>query len=329
MLFRIPGSAPTLWLQDKSRLITELPGNDKCYVHIQPFQGSALYLVADQRSDETELVLEQTGSGGSSARPQEPGTDSDYLSLVEIAKESIVSTELEKVALSRLLSIKKQIDPVRAFAEACRSLPNAFVYFLQTPEVGTWLGATPEKLASVRNRSISIDSIAATRGNDKTPSQAEQWNSKEIHEQAIVTESITGSLIESGCSDIRVDGPRVLKAGPVSHLHTVVSANYHIDPLPIILSLHPTPAVGGYPKASADRFIRDNEAHDRRLYAGFIGIHTSVEQADYFVNIRCMQVFPDQVQLYLGCGITAGSVPDAELKETYAKAMTWQEIIER
>ena len=39
----------------------------------------------------------------------------------------------------------------------------------------------------------------------------------------------------------------------------------------IIDSLHPTPAVCGFPKEVAKQFILENEGYNREFYAGFLG----------------------------------------------------------
>jgi isochorismate synthase len=101
----------------------------------------------------------------------------------------------------------------------------------------------------------------------------------------------------------------------------------------VIASLHPTPAVCGLPKHSAKNFIRENEGYNREYYSGFLGelnidlVTFKTLQTDLFVNLRCMKIIKDKAQLFIGCGITKDSNPEAEYLETVNKSMTMKKII--
>ncbi|HLV50467.1 MAG TPA: chorismate-binding protein, partial [Flavobacterium sp.] len=89
----------------------------------------------------------------------------------------------------------------------------------------------------------------------------------------------------------------------------------------LIQNLHPTPAVCGLPKKEAFDFIWENEGYNREFYTGFIGIEKE-NMKDYFVNLRCAQIFQNQIQIYVGGGITAESNPEKEWEETELKSGT-------
>jgi isochorismate synthase len=95
-----------------------------------------------------------------------------------------------------------------------------------------------------------------------------------------------------------------------------------------IAALHPTPAVCGYPKTKAARFILKKEKHDRRYYTGYLGPWRLNGEVGLYVNLRCMEIDPQQYTLYSGVGITARSVPENEWKETNNKAGTLLSAIE-
>jgi isochorismate synthase len=332
ILFREPGDSPELWLQNRSDLMKSPDSvSGGSYLTVRPFDGPELYLTADQLIRPGERpVLDNCESSALSATPQSEISDSGYIKLVDTAISTINCSELQKVALSKLLTVEtKDLDIVKAFQSACARLPNAFVYLLRSPDTGLWLGATPEKLISFRGTELQIDSIAATRRTDIAPLNMSGWNAKERQEQQIVTTGISEVLGKSGCQNITVTSPQVLQAGPVSHLFSKILASCEgIDKIRLIEQLHPTAAVGGAPKETALRFIRAHEGYERGLYSGFLGVSkTSSTQENYYVNIRCMQVFDEQVQLYLGCGITGSSVPQNELDETRSKARTWLDIL--
>ena len=77
----------------------------------------------------------------------------------------------------------------------------------------------------------------------------------------------------------------------------------------------------GYPKQEALEFIQKHEGYDRAYYAGFFGFETEGE-AQFFVNIRSMQLFADATVLYAGGGITKDSDTESEWQETEMKLQT-------
>ena len=81
------------------------------------------------------------------------------------------------------------------------------------------------------------------------------------------------------------------------------------------------------PKEKALDFIQKNEAFDRTYYSGFLGEYNSNNQTDLFVNLRCLEVVNDAVNIYVGCGITKDSNPEMEFLETENKSMTMRNII--
>ena len=82
----------------------------------------------------------------------------------------------------------------------------------------------------------------------------------------------------------------------------------------------------GLPRDKAQRFIQDNEGYDRSFYTGYLGI-VKASQANYFVNLRCMQLFENKVKIYVGGGITALSDPILEYDETVQKLITMKRLL--
>jgi isochorismate synthase EntC len=83
--------------------------------------------------------------------------------------------------------------------------------------------------------------------------------------------------------------------------------------------LHPTPALGGHPREAALSWLADHEGLDRSWYAGVVGWADCAGQGQFAVAIRSALLDGDAATLYAGCGLVAGSDPDAEYAETCAK----------
>src|SRR6185369_7797404 len=87
--------------------------------------------------------------------------------------------------------------------------------------------------------------------------------------------------------------------------------------------LHPTPAVGGRPRAAALRFIRTHEGLDRGWYAGPVGWIDARGDGEMVVALRSALVRSDEgggsATLFAGCGIMGESDPIAEQAESELK----------
>ncbi len=265
----------------------------------------------------------------STSRAAELGRDV-YLKIVAEARESIVHGDLEKVVLSRTLSVPfdRKLLP-QLFTRALKEQPDAFVCLLNTSEFGIWIGASPERLMQIEGDRLIVDSIAGTLPLDAAPDDPDQWGSKEREEQEYVTRSVIDTLNASGLSGIHASDRKVLRAAQVAHLHTRISAPIdQIRAASIMKALHPTPAVCGTPRNRALQFIRSHEPHDRSLYTGFWGPWRWKGSTSLFVNLRCMQLLQDEAILYVGGGITGASDPKKEWAETGHKALTWLRPLE-
>ena len=133
------------------------------------------------------------------------------------------------------------------------------------------------------------------------------WTHKEEKEQNIVTQMIVNTL-QPITEELFVDKTHNLRAGNLWHLCNKISAKI----LPqttvnqIINSLHPTPAVCGFPTEKAYEFILKNESYSREFYTGFCGLLN-------FQNV--------------GGGINKDSRPQDEWQETQNKAQTILKVL--
>jgi len=99
----------------------------------------------------------------------------------------------------------------------------------------------------------------------------------------------------------------------------------------LMMELHPTPAVSGFPKNDSIEYILNNEGYNRKYYTGFLGPINSLkhDSINLFVNLRSMKVYRNKYVLYLGGGLNYGSIAEKEWQETENKAKTLEEIIKK
>ncbi len=282
----------------------------------------------------------------------------NHVELVQKGIDTIKNNQFQKVVLSRREElILKNPNPVEIFRRLLTNYPNAFTYIWYHPKIGLWLGATPENLLKVEENQLKTTSLAGTQSFRDTEIT---WEEKEKEEQQIVTHYIV-KVLKKHFSEVNISKPYTIKAGNLVHLKTDITAtiqNEKINLQKIVKALHPTPAVCGFPKDTAKKFILENENYDREFYTGFLGelnmrefqvqsLKFKVEnskdklqtknlkletrnlkpETHLFVNLRCMQLKKDNTYIYIGGGITKDSIPKKEWEETINKSQTIKKAI--
>jgi len=243
-----------------------------------------------------------------------------HLEIVQRAIDHIQKGSIQKVVISRIKEVEREgVDLFGTFQNLVQAYPQTFVYLVNHPEWGMWLGATPERLVVYNDAKWHTVALAGTQINTG-PDLI--WGEKEKNEQAVVAEFIVEELMAAGARHIEEEGPYTVAAGPVAHLKTDIRFTGNFD-LPVIIGfLHPTPAVCGIPREKSLDFIHSNEPHDRELYSGPIGIKAADGKHKVYVNLRCMKITNIKLQLFLGGGIMHNSQAIAEWDETENKSKT-------
>lgn len=258
----------------------------------------------------------------------------EFIRLVKLLQEEIAAGKIKKAVLSRIHIEPKHtpFDISLLFTELCNKYPHAFVYIFQIPRAGCWIGATPEPLVLIKNHIVETISLAGTQKLGKVPADKIKWSLKEIEEQDIVTRYIENVLLDFNVKDFQKTGPFTQIAGNLVHLKTrfLFDADLIADRLGEFVGvLHPTPSICGSPKEASYEILEKTESHHREYYAGLLGPVNMDHETSLYVNLRCMKVFENKFALYLGAGITSGSVPESEWEETNQKKMTLLSVIEK
>ncbi len=269
-----------------------------------------------------------------------------YLQQVNQILQGIKGGPVEKAVLSRtiLIPFKTEHEAPHLFRRLTETYKDAFVYLLSFPGAGSWIGATPELLLSawyddlplqntepkssepLNTMHIRTMALAGTRKLGTTG----EWGTKEIEEQQWVVTYIQDKLAASGCTGIMQSDTYTAAAGNVEHLRTDFRASIPVSNINILLQkLHPTPAVCGWPADKALDLILKTENYNRSYYTGFLGPVNVDGASGLYVNLRCMQATNKQAALYIGGGITRGSIPEDEWEETSIKSRTLLSEIEK
>ncbi len=247
---------------------------------------------------------------------------------VELGKALIREGNLTKIVLSRAVSATVTLDIISSYVNLCQTYTRAFCYVFHNPELGFWMGASPELLCEVSNGTLTSMSLAGTRFADAYS----PFTEKERVEQLLVTQFISAKMADL-VYRVRISDVEEVQAGNLIHLQTIVSGRLldSVRTEQIIAALHPTPAVCGLPQSQAMKAIAAIEKYDRSYYTGVVGLlshaNTIQTNAQLFVNLRCMHYKNEKLTAFAGCGIVAASDSESEYIETQQKLRTIQNIL--
>ncbi len=255
----------------------------------------------------------------------------EFLKLIENTISEIQKGSLSKVIISRQIPVKRTNSSLgETFFQLHDQTPNAFTFLVNLPVAGIWMGATPEVLIKSEGNLFETVSLAGTQVR-KPGTQEYFWSTKDIEEQAFVSRYMLDVFFNFDIHQYKTIGPETMESGKVAHLKT--SFFFPAEKIAnrlgsFIADLHPTPAVCGLPKDMAAEFIRKEEAFERKYYTGYLGPWRLNQQVSLFVNLRSMEITPDEFILYAGGGITSHSIPEKEWDETNQKAKTLLSVID-
>ncbi len=249
--------------------------------------------------------------------------------VAEVAHD-IRENMFEKVVLARSIQVTPQtgtsFDISAVLSRLRQSYPGTYIFAMQR---GTrfFVGATPERLVQAQNGQIHTMALAGSAPRGTTQEEDEQLGAELLQsekngvEHAVVVATVREALL-AHCSAVHVsDTPSLLKLKNVQHLETPIVGELLPGRciLDVMADLHPTPAVGGFPRQEALAMIRRIEQLDRGWYAGPLGWIGAGGHGEFAVALRSGLVAEHEATLFAGCGIVGNSDPQSEYTESCLK----------
>lgn len=241
----------------------------------------------------------------------------------ELVKKALVSP-LKKVVLARetTLYLDHAPDPF-AITAALRSV-GAALFCATLGNNKAFLGATPERLFSLKEGQLLVEAVAGTRKRGDALARELLASEKDNREFQFVQDYFQ-TLIPS----CQFSPRQIHQTANVQHLFSQGTAL--LEPCPpaheLINLFHPTPALAGTPKQAALDWILAEEPFIRGPYGGVIGWEKG-EQSEWMVAIRCCLLEGNIAKLYTGTGIVQGSDPSLEWEELEAKLSLYAPLFE-
>ena len=269
------------------------------------------------------------------ALPAQPHTDLSYPMPYDIWERNITDAtlrmkagELEKVVLSRVAELRfaKRVNVDTALAYLTETYPETYRFLFEPRPFHAFYGATPELLVSVNGTQLETMALAGSiqRGNtlqeDETFGNELLSSAKDRHEHQVVAEAIEAHL-KPLTTSLNIGQAGIMRLSNIQHIHTPISGTLKDDNgvLPVVAALHPTPALGGNPRALAMQLIGEYEPVPRGWYGAPVGWIDRHLNGQFGVAIRSAVAQDKRVWLYAGAGIVADSEPQKEWDETALK----------
>ena len=246
----------------------------------------------------------------------------------ELVKDTIdILDENKKIVLARkrLIMFDKNINIPYILNRAMQGEHNSYLFVLESKD-SVFFSQTPEQLMEVKDDVLSTKAVAGTIKRthrddiDKANIDAFLNDDKNLNEHHFVVKSILND-IKPYVEEITFNKkPQILTNDHLYHLYTKIEGrllqNSYIG---LLDNLHPTPALGGYPKEEAISYIENNEFGTRGLYGAPVGYIDMYDNCEFIVAIRSMLIKKNQATLFAGCGIVQNSDADSEVEETAVK----------
>jgi menaquinone-specific isochorismate synthase len=213
------------------------------------------------------------------------------------------------------------------------SLHSLLTYAMKYPvfPYGFWgeqegiLGATPELLFRITGDNLETVACAGTC----TLQEADHIldDVKQLYEHNLVVEGIRESLSPLG--EFKKGNTFVQKYTKLCHLITPISVHLQktVSMDQVTELLHPTPALGAYPRMEGMHWLREfNVEMPRARFGAPVG-YTRPGESTCYVAIRNVQWKENELKLGAGCGIVPASQLQVEWDEILLKLKSIKDIL--
>jgi menaquinone-specific isochorismate synthase len=246
------------------------------------------------------------------------------------------SRRIEKIVLARQTSIQfeEECNGLELLRKLSTATSKCYHYYFQPQRGTSFLGASPELLYSRRGNEIQSEALAGTKPRGKSEIADREFeyellkSEKELREHKYVVDNIKSAL-KSLCDGFEArEFPEILKLAQVQHLRTEFKGRLRqgAADAEIIIELHPTAAVGGFPSSEAQSLISDYEKFDRGWYSGAVG-WLGKDEAEMVVAIRSGLIKDNVLKLHSGAGLIKGSTAKSEWDEIESKIAGFLNVV--
>jgi anthranilate synthase component 1 len=222
------------------------------------------------------------------------------------------------------------VNSAALYRRLCAANPAPFAGLMTWDNDRAVISSSPERLVSVRGRTVHTRPIAGTyprspdADQDRALSQDLLRHPKERAEHVMLIDLERNDLGRV-CRTGSVQVGEFMTLESYRHVHHIVSEvsgelRDGITPAQVIRAVFPGGTITGCPKVRCMQIIAELEQAPRTAYTGSMGYINRDGSLDLNILIRTIIRNGTGISLRAGAGIVADSVPERELAETRAKA---------
>ncbi len=262
-------------------------------------------------------------------------SDEQFIELVEQAKKYIIAGDAFQIVLSRCFKQPYCVKPFDIYRALRRISPAPYMFYFPF-EQSVIVGASPEKLISVRQRNVTINPIAGTRprtqnSNDQQISD-ELLNDKKERAEHMMLVDLARNDLGAVCMPGTIKVQELMQVkhfSHVSHITSVVTGQLREDKdtFDALAATFPAGTLSGAPKIRAMEIIDELETSRRGIYGGAICRIDNQGNLDSCIAIRMAVLTAGEATIRTGAGIVYDSNPESEARETRYKAQSVLEAI--
>ena len=273
--------------------------------------------------------------GGFVPAAETAGDRETYEAAVRETKQHVLDGDVYQGVVSRTRERRGRLDPQGLYASLREVNPSPYMYLLRHGDRHV-VGASPETLVSVQDRTVVSNPIAGTCARGESPVEDRRLAGELLADDKERAEHTM--LVDLARNDVRrVSEPgsvgveefmNVLKYSHVQHIESTVTGRMapDSDAFDATRATFPAGTLTGAPKVRAMEILDRLEPDPRGVYGGGVGYYSWTGDADVAIVIRTATVergdgpdAPDTVSVRAGAGVVADSDPAAEYEETEQK----------
>ena len=276
----------------------------------------------------------------------------------EVTERSAVG-EFEKMVKHAKQAIRDgevfQVVPAQRFDAQCRASaldvyrvlrtlnPSPYMYYVECEDADlrrfSIVGASPESLVTVKNRSVLTFPIAGSRPRGATPEADKALEKdlladpKELAEHVMLVDLARNDLVKV-CEPTSIEVVEFMAVNRYSHIMHICSTvvgrlEGDATALDAFVATFPAGTLSGAPKPRAIALIDEFESVRRGFYGGAVGYFDFAGNMDLAIAIRTAVIERGVAHVQAGAGIVADSVPANEAQETRDKAAAMLRAVAR
>jgi anthranilate synthase component 1 len=259
-----------------------------------------------------------------------------YEQMVRWAKEYIVGGDVIQVVLAQRFEGQLRADPFNVYRSLRTVNPAPYMFFLRLGGC-TLIGSSPEVMARLEGRELTVRPIAGTRPRGASETQDSTLEHELVSDPKEIAEHIM--LVDLGRNDVG----RVATIGSVCVTERLIVERYShvmhlvsnvrgeladgLDCFDAFRATFPAGTLTGAPKIRAMEIIDELEPVRRGIYGGAVGYFAFSGNMDTCITIRTIVVKDGQFYVQAGAGIVADSVPEREYLECVNKSRAMLQAI--